>query len=150
MKKTILMASLLGALLFIPAMSGINAKANNEQKDDAVQLKADPKDSYAVIKFDTLVHDFGKFSVKNPVKTCVFKFTNTGTAPLVLHQAIASCGCTVPDFSRTPVEPNQSGTIKVTYNGAGKFPGLFNKTVTIRSNAKNEVVRLVIKGDMTE
>ena len=111
----------------------------------AAQAWADSK-----IKFEAMSHDFGTIQETDGDAHCVFKFTNTGTAPLVLHQAIASCGCTVPDFSRTPVEPNQSGTIKVTYNGAGKFPGLFNKTVTIRSNAKNEVVRLVIKGDMTE
>ena len=51
----------------------------------------------ADIKFDKTTHDFGTFSENNPVVSCVFTFTNIGDAPLVIHQAVASCGCTVPD-----------------------------------------------------
>ena len=50
------------------------------------------------IKFDKLTHNFGTFSEKNPVVTCVFTFTNIGDAPLVINQAVASCGCTVPEY----------------------------------------------------
>ena len=50
----------------------------------------------AQIKFDTLQHNFGTFSENSPVQECVFTFTNIGTAPLVINQAVASCGCTVP------------------------------------------------------
>jgi len=39
--------------------------------------------------------------------------------------------------------------VTVTYNGAGKFPGHFRKTITLRTNGKNEITRLVIEGDMT-
>ena len=48
----------------------------------------------ADIKFDKTTHDFGKFSENSPVVSCVFTFTNIGDAPLVIHQAVASCGCT--------------------------------------------------------
>ena len=48
----------------------------------------------AEIKFDKTTHDFGTFSENNPVVSCTFKFTNIGDAPLVIHQAVASCGCT--------------------------------------------------------
>ncbi len=108
------------------------------------------KENYAEIKFDTLKCNLGVFSVKEPVRTCVFKFTNTGTAPLVIHQALASCGCTVPTFTKTPIKAGEKGQVDVTYNGTGKFPGHFQKTITVRSNARNEVVRLIIEGEMTE
>jgi hypothetical protein len=73
-----------------------------------------------------------------------------GEQPLVVNQAIASCGCTVPEYTKTPVKPGETGEIKVTYNGAGKFPGHFKKSITIRTNGAVEMTRLYIEGDMTE
>lgn len=104
----------------------------------------------AEIKFDKTSHNFGKFSEKQPVQKCTFTFTNTGTAPLVINQAIASCGCTVPAYTKTPILPGKKGEITVTYNGTGKFPGHFKKTITVRSNATTEMTRLQIEGDMEE
>lgn len=105
-------------------------------------------ENYAEVKFDTLRHDFGHFSKKEPIVRCSFAFTNTGTAPLIIHQAFATCGCTVPSWPRKPIKPGERGVIEVTYNGTDKFPGHFQKTVTIRSNAITEVVRLTIEGTM--
>jgi hypothetical protein len=103
----------------------------------------------AELKFEKTTHDFGTFSEEDPVVTYIFKFTNKGDAPLVIHQAVASCGCTVPEYTKEPIKPGAKGEIKVTYNGAGRFPGQFRKTITIHSNAENDLVRLYIKGDMT-
>lgn len=103
----------------------------------------------ADIKFDKMSHNFGTFSEDNPKVTCTFKFTNTGDKLLVIHQAIASCGCTVPQYSKEPIKPGESGEIVVTYDGTGKFPGHFKKPITLRTNAKKEIIRLYIEGDMT-
>lgn len=102
----------------------------------------------AEIKFEKTTHNFGTFPESSPKVTCTFKFTNTGDNLLVIHQAIASCGCTVPQYSKEPIKPGESGEIVVTYNGAGKFPGHFKKSITIRTNAKQEIVRLYVEGDM--
>ena len=102
------------------------------------------------IKFDKLTHNFGTFSEKDPVVTCVFTFTNAGDAPLIINQAVESCGCTVPEYTKTPIQPGEKGEIKVTYNGTGKFPGHFKKSITVRTNGKVEMTRLYIEGDMTE
>lgn len=104
----------------------------------------------AEIKFDKTVNNFGTFSEKDGVQTCVFTFTNVGNQPLVINQAVASCGCTVPTYTKQPVQPGEKGEIKVKYNGTGKFPGHFKKTITIRTNGLKEMVRLYIEGDMTE
>ena len=104
----------------------------------------------AQIKFDKTTHNFGSFSESNPKVTCTFTYTNVGEQPLVVNQAIASCGCTVPEYTKTPVQPGEKGEIKVTYNGAGKFPGHFKKSITIRTNGAVEMTRLYIEGDMTE
>ena len=104
----------------------------------------------AEIKFDKLTHNFGTFSEKSPVVTCTFSFTNVGEAPLVINQAVASCGCTVPEYTKAPIKPGDKGEIKVTYNGTGKFPGHFKKSITIRTNGVVEMTRLYIEGDMEE
>ena len=102
----------------------------------------------AEIKFETVTHDFGTITGEEPVK-CVFTFTNTGDAPLVIHQAIATCGCTVPNYSKDPVKPGEKGQIDVTYNGRSGGSGRFMKGITVRSNAKtNPVVRLTVEGEV--
>lgn len=104
----------------------------------------------AEIKFDKTTHNFGTFSEKEPKVSCSFSFTNIGESPLVINQAIASCGCTVPEYTKTPIQPGEKGEIKVTYNGTGKFPGHFKKSITVRTNGAVEMTRLYIEGDMTE
>ena len=104
----------------------------------------------AQIKFDKVVHNFGSFSETTPEQQCTFTFTNMGNQPLVINQAVASCGCTVPSYTKTPVKPGQKGTLSITYNGKGKFPGHFKKTVTVRTNGVPEMVRLYIEGNMLE
>ena len=104
----------------------------------------------AELSFDKLTHNFGTFSEKNPVVTCTFTFTNVGESPLVINQAVASCGCTVPEYTKAPIKPGEKGEIKVTYNGTGKFPGHFKKSITVRTNGVVEMTRLYIEGDMTE
>lgn len=104
----------------------------------------------AEIKFDKLTHDFGTFSEKEPVVSCTFSFTNVGESPLIINQAVASCGCTVPEYTKTPIQPGEKGEIKVTYNGTGKFPGHFKKSITVRTNGAVEMTRLYIEGEMSE
>ena len=112
------------------------------------QESADKKQ--AEIKFDKYIHNFGEFSELSTKVTCVFTYTNVGNAPLVINQAVASCGCTVPEYTKQPVMTGQKGEIKVTYNGAGKFPGHFKKSITVRTNGKVEMTRLYVEGDMKE
>lgn len=104
----------------------------------------------ASIKFDKMIHNFGTFSEDQPTQKCVFTFTNVGTAPLFINQAVASCGCTIPSYTKAPIKPGEKGEIKVTYNGTGAFPGHFKKTITVRTNGVTELTRLYIEGVMSE
>ncbi len=141
-KKTFILAT--AAML----MFGIGSQMMTVKATDAVAPKAEVRQ--AEIKFDTLRINLGTFSEKDGEQKCSFSFTNTGNAPLVINQAFASCGCTVPTYTKDPVKPGGKGTIDVTYNGRGKLPGHFSKTISIRSNAKTEIVRLNIEGEMTK
>lgn len=104
----------------------------------------------AQIKFDKLSYDFGTFSEDHAEQKCTFTFTNVGNQPLVINQAVASCGCTVPTYTKAPIKPGQKGSVAITYNGKGKFPGHFKKTITIRTNGVPEMTRLYIEGNMQE
>lgn len=102
------------------------------------------------MKFEKTRHDFGVFSQDSAVVTYDFVFTNVGKSPLVIHQASASCGCTVPEYTLEPIMPGCKGKISVTYNGKGKRPGVFRKSITIHNNGKQTPVRLYIEGEMLE
>ena len=140
MKKFILMTCLL-----MLTLTGVMAQ---ETKTTANTQAT--QENKAQIKFEKVLHNFGNFPESQPVQNCVFTFTNAGTAPLVINQAVASCGCTVPEYTKQPIAPGQKGEIKVTYNGKGKFPGHFKKTITIRTNGVPEMTRLYIEGNMEE
>ena len=96
------------------------------------------------IEFEKVVHDYGEVPY-NGNGECEFRFTNTGTEPLLVQKPKSSCGCTIPSWPNEPILPGESDVIKVTYrtNRAGNI----NKTVTVTSNAvKNSTVVLRIKG----
>jgi hypothetical protein len=97
----------------------------------------------AKLEFEKMVHDYGTIQ-QGADGGCEFKFTNTGTEPLVISNARGSCGCTVPEWPKDPIAPGQSQVIKVKYDT--KRVGPINKQVTIESNGSTEPVILRIKG----
>ena len=101
----------------------------------------------ANIKFDKLTHNFGTFSEKDPIVTCTFTYTNVGESPLIINQAVASCGCTVPEYDKDPVKPGERGTIRVRFDSNGKS-GTQYKTIMIFSNSEDDVFELVITGEV--
>lgn len=102
----------------------------------------------AEAQLDKVTHNFGAFSEDSPIVSTEFTVTNVGNQPLIIHQAVASCGCTDPEYSQEPVQPGKSTTLKVTYDGTGKYPGHFKKSITLRTNGKTEMIRVFIEGDM--
>jgi Protein of unknown function (DUF1573)/CARDB len=98
------------------------------------------------LKFETESHDFQNVS-EGTLATKEFKFTNTGNQPIVIANVQASCGCTTPEWTKTPVLPGKTGVVKAVYNSNGR-PGAFNKTITVTSNATNASVVLSIKGSV--
>ena len=98
------------------------------------------------MKFEADNYDFAKVT-EGAIATHEFKFKNVGNQPVVISNVQASCGCTTPDWSKEPVAPGKTGFVKAAYNSNGR-PGVFNKTITITSNAKEASKVLSIKGDV--
>lgn len=102
------------------------------------------------MKFEKTRHNFGVFALDTAILTYDFVFTNVGKSPLIIHQASASCGCTVPEYTLEPIMPGSKGKITVTYNGKGRRPGVFRKSITIHNNGKQTPVRIYIEGEMID
>lgn len=131
MKRTLNIAILL--VLTLPFFSAAPAKFEN------FDIKV------AVIKFKTEVVDYGTIT-QNSDGTRLFTFTNTGDAPLLITNVKASCGCTVPTYSKAPILPGESGELNIKYDT--KRLGNFTKTVTVTSNAEGGNKILKIKGNI--
>ena len=99
----------------------------------------------AKITFDKTTHDYGTI-YQDADGNCVFTFTNTGKAPLILTNVYSSCGCTVPSWPKEPIMPGKSNEIKVRYNTSRL--GAIKRTITIESNASNGTVKLHINGNV--
>jgi len=99
----------------------------------------------AEFKFNEEKHDFGKIPQGTPVTT-VFEYTNIGKEPLILTEVRPTCGCTIADYTKTPVKPGDKGVIKITYNAA--VASSFSKTIVVTSNAKTPQKYLNIVGEV--
>lgn len=93
--------------------------------------------------WEKTTHDFGEIPQGVPV-TVTFKFTNTGTAPMIISDVKPSCGCTTPSYTKEPVLAGKAGSIKVQYNAAAE--GAFNKSITVISNSDEPNKIIYIKG----
>jgi hypothetical protein len=100
----------------------------------------------AEIRFEKTDHHMGKILQGEKVGYN-FTFTNEGDAALVILDASASCGCTVPKYSKDPISPGAKGSVEVVFDSSGRI-GLQNKTVTIKTNGKVPVIHLTIKADI--
>lgn len=107
------------------------------------------QDQAAEVKFDKTTHDFGKVKLGTKGLTCTFTYTNTGNDMLFISRVKKSCGCTIPVYSKEPLMPGGSATIEVGYTTTDE-PTIFNKKITVFTNAINSAVVLTIKGEIVE
>jgi plastocyanin len=120
-------------LLFTLIAASMLMACNSPQSGDKTANNTTANAANApVMKFEKEMHDFGKIKSGDKV-TYEFKFTNTGKSPLIITDAVATCGCTKPEWPHTPIKPGDAGAIKVTFNSAGKM-GLQDKMITITGN----------------
>ena len=97
------------------------------------------------IEFEDKQHDFGTI-VQGEMVSHTFTFKNTGNSPLVIMDAKAACGCTVPQWTKEPVAPGETGQIEVKYNGSGS--GQIHKTVNVIANTEPAETVLEIKANV--
>ncbi len=156
MKTSKIQIILLSAVLAFTAYSCKNESKNatdNKISPEVVNNPAsasgntsnDP-DAVPEFTFETDNHEFGEIQQGEKV-TYAFKFKNSGKAPLVISTASASCGCTVPEYTKDPVQPGEEGFINVTFDSSGKS-GMTSKTVTLIANTIPNTKVLTISADI--
>jgi hypothetical protein len=111
---------------------------------NATIAQDDPK-PVSGIEWTSTTLDLGKIQQGKPV-LAEFEFRNPTMVPLIISAVRPTCGCTVADFPKEPVQPGKSGKIAVTYNAAAS--GVFSKSIIVTSNAAEGNISLVIKGEV--
>ena len=119
----------------------------NPTPTPAAEPEKKPEGPLPVLTFETTEHDFGTISEGQKV-SYTYKFKNTGEAPLIIQEAKPSCGCTVPEWTRTPIPVGGEGFVKAEFDSNGK-PNVQNKTITVVANTWPKQTPLKFKAMVT-
>lgn len=98
-----------------------------------------------IAKLNVETYNFGKIKQNVPA-TAIFIVTNIGKEPLLIDQATPTCGCTISDYTKSPIAPGKTGTIKATYNAAAVGP--INKTLTVKFAGADDVKFIKLAGEV--
>jgi hypothetical protein len=118
------------------ATSGSSVSRTSVSSSIPDALTPAPADA-AVLTFEKPGYDFGKIKEGEKVHYN-FKFKNTGKSPLIITNATATCGCTLPEPPKDPIQPGAEGVIKVVFDSTGKS-GMQDKVITVTSNGNPSV-----------
>ena len=104
------------------------------------QKKADD-----LAKINVETYDLGKVKQNVPA-TATFVVTNVGKDDLLIDQANPTCGCTISDYTKAPIAPGKTGTIKATYNAANL--GHIDKTLTVKFAGADDIKFIKLTGEV--
>ena len=127
--------------------TNITAKIKKENLVNAKSRDSEIKKGAASISFDKKEYDFGTVNEGDIVETS-YLVTISGKTDLVITNAQASCGCTVPVWPKNPIKPGATGEVKVKFNTSGK-PNRQQKTITLTTNTESGREVLTLKGSVT-
>ena len=112
----------------------------------AAPAETKPEGPLPVLEFDNTTFDFGKIKEGDKVSH-TFQVKNTGQAPLIIQSAAPSCGCTVPDWTKSPIPAGGSGFVKAEFDSKGKS-GIQDKTITVTANTWPKTTTLRFKAQV--
>lgn len=143
MKTTFLALATVLALGFTSCKDDAASKVDSKKAETA--STSDSKEqAYPVLAFEDMRHDFGTINEGDVVEHD-FVFKNTGDAPLVITNARASCGCTIPEYPKNKaIAPGEEGVMKIQFNSSGR-PNQQMKTIAITANTEKGQEKLQIK-----
>ena len=148
MRKISILLTFFSALFITISCANSDAKAkiNEENLEEAKSRDTEIKKGAATIAFDKVEYNFGTVNEGDIVET-TFKVTNAGKTDLIITNAQASCGCTVPTWPKDPIKPGDSADIEVSFNTSGK-PNRQSKSITLTTNTESGMETLILKGSV--
>lgn len=102
----------------------------------------------AAISFEKNRYDFGSFSAKDGARKYEFRYTNTGSAPLVIVNTEVTCTCLSIDVQKKPVMPGESAVVKVTYTPKKRETGKFTNYIKVYTNTPDRRQTLTVTGEV--
>jgi len=137
-------------LIFVALLSVFSCGNSGDNKTGAVDNQSDTtvtdSTQSPVLTLENPVFEFGKINQGEKVYH-KFKYKNTGKSNLLINDVGATCGCTVPKWSKEPLAPGQEGEIEVVFDSYGK-QGMQSKKINIFSNAKQQKIEAVLRGEV--
>ena len=149
MKKIFITSVLaLSTMIFISCNEGnASSKVKKENVKEAKKRDVEISKGAAEIQFDRTEFQFGTVN-EGDVVEAKFVVINSGKTDLIITKVQPSCGCTVPEWQRTPIKPGESGEILAKFNTAGK-PNRQAKTLTLYTNTAKGREVLKLTGSVT-
>jgi hypothetical protein len=127
---------IIGFLLFFLGAGCSNGKKDSNASEESG--KGVPR-----IEFERHYYDFGTIKQGEKV-SYTFEFKNTGNGKLIIKDAYAACGCTVPEYEKEPIEPGEEGYVEVIFDSSGRRGNQY-KSVKIKANTPIKEKTLTIK-----
>ncbi len=143
MKQKVLLILIMAGFLF----AGCSISPDNKKVAKKIDVIGDASET-PIIYFENTEHNFGKIFQGEKV-SYTFKFQNIGLSDLIIKNATASCGCTVPKFPRKPIASGESADIEVIFDSSDRH-GRQLKTVTVWTNCNPEKIKLQITSEIVE
>src|SRR3546814_582666 len=145
-------------LMLVPCLlAACQPKANKGESSGAetestaestASVASEGTDAAAIAKFEFAEKDFDFGTVEEGEKVShSYTFTNVGESSLIITNATASCGCTVPDWAREPIPPGGTGEITAVFNSQGRV-GRQSKSITVQANTQPAKTVLTLTGEV--
>jgi hypothetical protein len=125
-----------------------DVRRKDKVADDGLQRTEQALRDSTTVELIDKTYNFGTITEGEKVEYN-FKFKNTGKKPLIITNASASCGCTVPEKPEKPVMPGEISFIKVVFNSKGKS-GHQDKAIIVSSNVKPSFPDLMLSGEVKQ
>ena len=128
--------------------SKLGALSDSLKQATEQQAKDEAMKNTTTVQLIDSAFDFGTIAQGETVEYN-YRFKNTGTNPLIIFKAEATCGCTIPEKPEKPLMPGETGVIKVVFNSAGKKDHQ-SKDITVTANTTPEFPVLKLTGTVKE
>ncbi|OYU96144.1 MAG: hypothetical protein CFE21_06955 [Bacteroidetes bacterium B1(2017)] len=135
--------ALVGIIIF--SIIQVQAQKKKDTKVPKTAIEQPSKEGFGVIQFDYLKFNFGNINEKGGRVYHDFHFVNLGSGPLTIKNVVTSCGCTNTTYTRTTIQPGDSGVVIASYDPDGR-QGEFDKTILVETDGNPSNQTLTIKG----
>jgi len=129
------------------------AEREKERQEAAIEVNTQPEELSleepllsGKLQFSNRTHDFGRMKESDTLNY-KFQFFNSGTAPIVISNVKASCGCTQTTYPKEPIMPGEQGAIGVTFDSKGKL-GRQKPFISVTTNGNPKVYSLSLEGEV--